>query len=314
MMHVRPYVLVLGLLMAAACGSSPTSPSALPPTAPPSSGSPRVTGHVLATIGGAPLVGVTLSAGGSTATTDASGFFVLMPTGGKVPLLVTGGGIITRNTFLNAATHDTTIDVIRQDGQFDLAFYRQLARDAFDGSGVEALKHITANVNVYLRTVDDAGTPIDGALLDATANTITSFTPTLTVGRYQASVTRGTATMEGVSGWRTVKWASRVPSDGACARSQVGVDGGFIELDYKTGGNCSCGGLATRTRTLKHELGHSIDGLGHSSNGSDLMSTLPFVGCDQNLSTRELYHIQIIMARPNGNTDQDNDPASASPF
>src|SRR5262249_7414693 len=143
--------------------------------------------------------------------------------------------------------------------------------------------------------------------LDSTEQAIRDAVSTWTAGRYSASVTRGTDSREGVSGWITVKWPT--DSNGiACGQADVAREGGEIQLFYRSGGVCRCpGGPEIRPRTVRHEVGHAM-GFWHTDNVSDVMSTGLYNGCDQQPSVRERYHAQIAYSRPVGNADPDADP------
>lgn len=168
----------------------------------------------------------------------------------------------------------------------DLAFYRQIGCNGFD-LPLQSVRRWAFAPKLYIRTIDDAGAPIDQVTLDTVQNAMTEAAPHLTAGKFQIAVDRGSGSREGVSGWITVKWPATVPD--FCGRSQVAVDGGWIELNYKVG-FCSCGGSSIRARTARHELGHAI-GLWHTDSPSDLMSGQSVTGCDAGLSARELQAV-----------------------
>lgn len=166
----------------------------------------------------------------------------------------------------------------------ELGFYRQIACNAFDGP-LQSVRRWTVAPKVYLKTVDEAGAPIDTLTLDTVQNAMIDVAPRFTAGRFGLEgVLRGTDTREGQSGWITVKWPATVTT--TCGLSDIARDGGTIELSYKTPG-CSCNGSAIRPRTARHELGHAL-GYWHTDNAGDLMSNPTTKPCDQQPSAREL--------------------------
>src|SRR5262249_25079378 len=160
---------------------------------------------------------------------------------------------------------------------------------------------------VYLRTVDDAGTPIDSKTLDSTETTIRETIPMWTAGTLTAAaVERGTDTRLGADGWLTVSWPSVPGPNGICGSADIGRPGGGISLSYKSGCGCA-GGPVTRPRTVRHEVGHAM-GFWHTDSTADLMAGMGVAGCDARPSPRELAHAAIAYHRPVGNTDPDTDP------
>lgn len=172
-------------------------------------------------------------------------------------------------------------------GPVDLNFFREMACNAFENP-LQPVRRWTRAPKVYLKTVDEAGAPIDPLTLDTVQNAMIEIAPTWTHAKFGLEgVLRGTDSREGVSGWITVKWPAA--ADGLiCGRAQVAIDGGWIELDYKTPG-CSCNGSAIRTGTARHELGHAL-GYWHTDSPSDLMY-VNLTDCDRAISARELQAV-----------------------
>jgi hypothetical protein len=281
-------------LFAACGGSSPSSPSVSSPVTP--------TAPVPSTVS----VDASLTETGSGA---AVGSFQV--TVSRLPALVevTQPGFVPRSAWITSAR--PTIDLIRDAAPFSLAFYRQFARGSNDRESLQSLRRWNAPPRIYITTVDEAGTPVPAAQLDSTESVLTSSASEFTGGRFGlGGVERGTGTREGQPGWITIKWSVDT-SEAQCAESFVGQEGSAVVFNYLRRGNCACGTLGTRPRTVKHELGH-IFGYWHTDSPSDLMSGSAVTGCDGSLSARERYHAAIVYARPRGNRDVDVDPTTVT--
>jgi hypothetical protein len=300
------WLLVVVALAGVGCSGSSAAPSPTPtpiPTPTPTPTTITISGTVRATNGGHPLAGVQAALGTTTAATDAAGQFSVqtLPTG-TLSLALTGSGIVPRSLTVGAgSSRSVTLDAIALGGGFDLTFYRQFVRNGSESQTLQPLRRWTRHPQVFIQTG-----AIDVATLDMVEAVIRDAVPRWTANRFTVTtVERGAGTREGQAGWLTVKWATA--EDRHCGNSQVGFEGGWVELRTTVG--CGCNGWTARPSIVRHELGHAL-GYWHTDQAADVMHASDLT-CDKPITARELYHAAIAYARPVGNVDPDTDPVGA---
>jgi hypothetical protein len=268
-----------------------------------------LTGHVTATNGGQPLPGLLVDLGSHTAGTNASGGFAVVGVeNGSRRVSVTGPTIVPRSLVVAVgSTSDLALDAISLEG-FDLDFYRQFVRNGLDSpNALEPLRRWTMDPNVYLKTVDGSGAPIDGPTLDMVQRIAFEVIPVWTNRRHVVGTfERGTGTRIGVTGWITIAWSAAMVNPNQCGRAMVAA--GYIELEAHNP-RCKVGPWITSASLVRHELGHAM-GYWHTNAASDVMSATTWANNDQRPSARERAHAAIAYARPVGNTDPDSDPSA----
>jgi hypothetical protein len=310
---------ILGLaLISGACsaGGAPLTPTPQTPAATPSSTTPStISGRVAATNGGQALTGVSVAFNGQQSITGAEGGFSYQTPPVVSLLSMTGAGILSRALVVNASTsRDLSVDAIALSGGFDLDFYRKFVRNGYEEpAALQPLRRWTQTPSFYLKTVDEAGAPLTDATLAMIETVLKDGVPRWTSGALGTPVIeRGTGTRVGQSGWITVKFP--FPGDpNYCGHAQVGVDGGWIELEtHGNGSACRTASSLIAPRTIRHELGHAL-GFYHTGDSRDVMSGTAWYLSqgDDGPAARELYHAALAYKRPVGNRDPDNDPTSA---
>lgn len=187
---------------------------------------------------------------------------------------------------------------------FSQVFWNEFVHNAFDAPGANTpLQRLTAAPMLYLKTVDEAGQPIDAVTLQTVEDAMRGVAPTWGGGRFGlAGVERGTDTKFGMTGWITVRWTTPSAGD-ICGRTTgVGQDGGAIDLNYlTTNASCKCNGSQIRPRTARHELGHAF-GYWHTDSDGDVMRN-GALGCDAQPSAREVYHATLAYQSAVGTTN-----------
>lgn len=162
------------------------------------------------------------------------------------------------------------------------------------------LRRQTEAPRIYLRTIDDAGAPIDAFTLNETARALEQTTGQLTGVFGLAGIERGPGTRKGQRGWITVSWAEYANEDGPnrsiCGWALIGGDDIVL---YPKSRFCRCGGGPAVTLTIvKHELGHAL-GFYHTDRREDLMYP-NYNACDQQPSPREVYHAAVAYTQAQG--------------
>lgn len=314
-----------GLVLSLACGggggpASPPSPSAPPAT---------ISGRVVANPGGGPVAGAQILAGDAVvAVTGADGSFSL-PNRGALSVSIAAEGYLTRKTRLSGERSGLAIDLISLRPPFELEFYRQLTRDAQDGS-LTALARWTVDPAVYVFTnrVDrdrhDTGEPLPAVLVDLCRSALPGVVSQVTAGhlslaRFEsgtdASVLTGPRAGTIVVTFRhrlapvvdpapdCVDSASIVASNTAAMSLCYSDDQPFCPL--------------ISPGTIAHEMGHAL-GLHHACFPAPRVGA-PYTmcrgsgsaaarRCEAAFDPKELFHSAILYSRPPGNVDADEDP------
>lgn len=296
--------LLLALALPACHDSSSPSPTA--PSGQAGSSAVGVSGVVVETISRASVAGALIESSSGAARTDGSGAFQLAASnGGNLAVTISAPGHVTRRTTL-ASGAPIQVDVIETGSLWSLDFYRELVRNGAGGGTLKPLNPWTVEPQVYIDRRAESGSdrPIPDASVETVRTAVTEVLPLLTNGRLHgdqieigteppADETPGTVVIR----WDPVEIAS---SSGAASGITRGV-----------GGNASVVILRSieETGVIYHELGHVL-GLYHPLGGyrPSLMSG-PGKPSAPHFTDWDVFHANVLYARPPGNTDIDNDPA-----
>ncbi len=210
---------------------------------------------------------------------------------------------------------DVSVDVISSAPPFDLAFYRQLARNGYESPArLQPLNPWTVAPSFYVRTItEDAGQPIEDAVIQGIRRIVVNSVPELTGHRFSvAAFETGAAARAAEAGWVNVVFygsASNMPGGEAGGRAVVGADSGTISLLYDPT-PCPVCVPACPSFTewnMDHEIVHAM-GYYHTADGKDFHSADGCPGSGR--PARVQYHAAVVYSRVRGNTDPDTDPST----
>jgi hypothetical protein len=235
-----------------------------------------------------------------TATGAVVGRFTQTAASLPVRVSVSASGYITRETVVRSAT--PTVDLFPEHG-FDLAFYRQLARDNFqlNSGSMQPLWVLDQAPSFYLEVEGANGVSAQvGLSLEAVAR---RTVPALTGGRFQ--VTRwetGPTKRAPQAGWIVVERADLGPQ--LCGRAMVGAVAGQIWLHSDN--VCNLDGV------FAHEIGHALGFFHVDRLGSLMYPQARRSNIADAPTERERDHASFAYSRPRFNRDIDVDPQTAS--
>lgn len=290
-----------GLIFGACGGGEPVAPTA--PAAPPASASVR--GVLTRTVEGGPVAGATLSAGGITARSATDGSFALDLPAGDHRITVSGPGIVERTTTIRAPNGALELDVIPGGGPWTLDFYREIARNGAGGGELEPLIPWDSEPTFFIdaRPEPTTGAEIPAETIDFVREAIRVTVPLLSAGRFRgerievtrdppADMTPGTVILR----WNAAEVSEYAETANAFAY-RVGGDANVVVFRH-----------LPETWAVHHEIGH-VMGLYHPLGGLR-PSHMWYSGELEppHFTEWDIFHAQVMYARPPGNTDVDVDP------
>ena len=322
-----PRTLAALVFVVAACGGSTTAPPPVTPTpVPPPPAPPAPPSTTWSTAGRVTAFGANQGLAGATVAprwelapvvTDGQGAYQITdttdPPFAPYPLTVSAPGMLTREMWISwtrGARTGVDITLIRNAAPFSMTFYQQFARDMYDKSKGSPwpLRRWTTAPKFYLRTLDQAGRPVEPEVLSLTIETIRKAVPAYTANTYTAAaIETGTEVRPAAAGWINVDFKREFNDDTPCGRAFVGENPGTITL-YED--QCSCGSIKVPPSVTTHEVGHAM-GFFHVSDRNSVMYPYDRGDCRHSeLSSAESYHAAVMYSRPRGNTDPDKDPST----
>jgi hypothetical protein len=313
-MRSRLARVVLVSVVAAACGRESTSPSLFgPDTGEERDG--RVGGTLVAYGTGAPIANATVLLAGNVAITDARGEFTFAnaPSSGTAVISASPIGHLRRAFSINLlpSRAGLIVDAIADAPPFDLEFYRQFARNSFEGS-IQSLRRWTVAPKFYFNTTTvGSGLRVPDEIITRIVEIFRRSVVELSGGRLAAEVfDRGEVARTAEDGWVLVTFYQTLPFGGLGSASVGGNQGDMsIRYDPNLASNATTNPFNCESIPVAiadHEITHTM-GYWHTANV--FTDTFSGTGCPGfGRAPHVLYHAALVYAREPGNRDPDSDP------
>ncbi len=336
------YLCLVGMLLAFVVGcNEDKNTSNSPPTTPgkidglPGDPGPgNLAGKVVGTINKQPLEGITILVNSRTTTTASDGTFLLEGVGeGNLGVVASDDSVYTRTQAVNtSAGRSVLLDVLEKNSNFNLKFYREIARgyhplerDIFPTHRWTNPTPPTFYINTNGQAANDG--VIDQKDIDTVARVLREIVPAFTANFY-SSIRIETAFFPSNATIGELPDHSFIISfdDSLIQLGAYGVtytQPDFISpttsairkvliflLDDDRYYEASTPGRISFEEIIAHESGHGL-GFRHTSEASfgGLPSVMVKTGKYGGMySEHDLLHMGIVYQRPAGNTDIDNDP------
>lgn len=325
-------VLAIGLVLVGCSDENGGSPSDPTPTGelPPDPGAGNFAGKVVGTLNGKALSGVNVTIGSKSTVTGLDGTFRIDGVGsGNLAVVLSGSAVYTRTAAVNTADGRSVLfDAIERNSEFNLKFYRELARGNHPNEGDLYPIHRWTNPTpptVYINTNGQAA--LDGVINQKTIDTVkqvlAQIVPVFSGGYYN-SFSIKTRYFDTLNNFSQVPANSFVISfdDTLIDIGAYGLtvtDPDFVspvgtsinkavlfildsEQFYKSDSNQTA---IAQSEIIAHEWGHAF-GYRHASALPTVMYPVDEFG--GLYSPFDRIHMAVMYQRPVGNTDIDDDP------
>lgn len=278
----------------------------------------------MATVAGTPVAAaeIRLSQAGAVTTVvsdSVGGFTVTGLPNGTIDFSIDAPGYLRRvsRILLSSSKSNVVLDVISTSPPFSVTYYRQFARNGYEGS-FRPLNPWLAPPNFYIRTVaDDTGEAIAPSVLQGVIRVIANGVPELSAGRLTAGqIELGEDARPQEPGWVNVSF-QRGPIFGAAGLAQglstpgPGVGGGFMRIIYwRPGEPTGLSDYGCESHTVDvadHEIVHTMGFYHTPTMTEDFQSGAGCPGTGR--PDRVRFHAQIVYSRQPGNIDEDWDPS-----
>ena len=305
-------VVVTGCIGCGSVAPSSVGPTVVPsPTpAPATTAAPAPTpprfffaGHVTETLTGIPVTGATVTSGGISVQSGSTGSFSFDGSVSSARVAVSAPGYLARETTITAG-RDAVVDIIHDAAPFSLVFYRQMARNTWEGTTALPLRVLSAAPAFYLQTKGLTSENIS-ALTQTTRNVVAAFTG----GRFMVTTFEtGVETRAERAGWIVIELIDD-PAERWCGSALVGATAGHIWMNTAHESCLARGSLDEGV--LSHEIGHAL-GFWHLDFPNALMHG-EFELHHRTITDGERYHGSIAYKRLAGNSDIDVDANNVGP-